>query len=179
MATTVPTATPMTVKEKIAAANKARDAAKLSDADAAALADNEALIKAQEEQAEAESKARDASLLRRLVAMQEIHGVDKVRPVAIKGSTHTFIVKGNQAAHAKWQAKFTASVTNKKIDKVEIDRDYAVSCIVDWNGETDFSDRDEHGFQLIKFLRENSGIVSPIWAVAATLNGFIAEEAKS
>lgn len=169
-----------TIKEKIAAAQAATKAAALSLADAEALADNEALLKAQAEQADAEALARAAHLLKRLIAAQEKYGVDKVRAVAVKGSAHTFIVTGNQAAHAKWEARFSKGLTDpKKHPTAELQREYATECVVDWNGETDFSDRDEHGYKLIKFLTDNAGIVSPIFNACLLLNNFIAEEAKS
>jgi hypothetical protein len=169
-----------TIKEKIAAANKARDAAAMSAEDAAALADNEALLRAQEEQADAEAKQRAASLIRRLFAAQEIHGVSKVKAVAISGSEHTYIVKGNQPAHGTWEARLQKSLVDpKKHPKSEYERDYAVASVVDWNGETDFSDRNDAGYRLIKHLTENGGQCGPIVNAAMKLNGFIAEEAKS
>ncbi len=168
------------IKEKIAAAKAATAATALNPAETADLAEREELAKALSEQADAEATRRGLDLLRRLAAMQEIHGVDKVRAVAVKGSTHTFIVKGDHVAHAKWEARFTKGLTeSKKHPTAEIQRDCAVACIIDWNGETDFSDRNENGYNLIKFLTANSGIVSPIFNACLHVNNFIAEEAKS
>ena len=169
-----------TVKEKIAAANKARDAATLSAEDADSLADNEALLRAQEEQADAEAKARAASLIRRLLAAQEIYGVNRVKAVAIAGSEHSFIVKGNQEAHAKWEARLQKSMIEpKKHPKAEYEREYAVGSVCDWNGETDFGDRNDAGHKLMMHLTANGGMVGPIVNAAMRLNGFIAEADKS
>lgn len=169
----------MSIKDKIAAANEARDAAALPAAEAAEFSDLEALFRAQAEQVDAEEKKRDLALMKRLVAAQEIHGADKVRAVAVKGSAHTFVVKGNQEAHAKWELKFGQSLTNKKISKADIDREYAVACVADWDGKTDFGSTTVNGYELDKFLKTNSGIVSPILGSAMLLNNFLAEEAKS
>ena len=173
------TPAPMSVKEKIAAAQKARDAAKLSDTDAADLKEREELQQAIAEQADAEAKKRDLELLKRLGAAQELHGADRVRAVAIKGSPHTFIVKGNQQAHATWETKWQKSLMDKKVNKAEIDREYALASIIDWNGKTGFETDSVSGYELRRFLEANPGFITPLSSACMLLNGFIAEEAKS
>ncbi len=167
-------------KARLATAQKLRE-----EAEASLSADEKDEIAFRE--AEAKDKAiardiadqkRDLDVAHRLEAAIERRGKDDVRPVIIKGSTHTFIVKANSAAHSTWETKIAESTTNKKLRKVEINREYAVASIEDWNGRLGFEKDASIGYELIKFFEQNDGMVTPILNSAAELNGFLAEEAK-
>lgn len=166
------------IKDQIAEARAAAAAAALNPADAASLADLETLAVARAEQEEAEAVKRGLDLMKRLLAAQEIHGVNAVKPVAIKGSPHTFIIKENAREFSRWEARFTKSVMDKKTNKAEADRDFAIASVIDWNGETNFADT-VNGYALIQHFTNNPGMVSPVVAAALAANHFIAEEAKS
>jgi hypothetical protein len=167
-------------KARLAASEKLR-----ADAEASLTSDEKDEIAFRE--AESKNKAvardiaeqkRDLDVAHRLEAAIERRGKDDVRPVVIKGSPHSFIVKANSAAHSTWETKIAESATNKKLRKPEINREYAVASIEDWNGKLGFEKDASIGYDLMKFFEQNDGMVTPILNAAAELNGFLAEEAK-
>ena len=167
-------------KARIAASEKLR-----LDAEASLTADEKDEIAAREIEAKNRAIAqdiadqkRDLDVAHRLEAARERRGKDDVRSVVIKGSVHTFIVKANSAAHSTWETKIAEAATNKKLRKPDINREYAVASIEDHNGVIGFEKDSSLGYDLMKFLEKNDGMVTPILNAAAELNGFLAEEAK-
>jgi hypothetical protein len=168
-------------KARIAASEKARKDAEESltpaDKDEISFRETEAKNKAAAQ--DILDAKRDMDVARRLEAAIERRGVNDVRSVIIKGSTHSFIVKANPGAHSKWEEKIAEAATNKKLRKQEINAEYAVQSVEDWNGVTGFDKDGSLGYDLIKFFEKNGGMVTPVLNAAALLNGFFAEEAKS
>jgi hypothetical protein len=170
----------MTYQEKLTQAKaKLEEAqASLSDANRA-----EQAARAELEAIEAETQAlarekRDLDLARRLDASQETLGEKAVlRAVAIQNYPDTFIVRRNGKAHADWTDRVSAANSGKKIDLQQAARQYAAMCVCDWNGETNLDGA--KGTELLRFLQENPGIVTPLTNAAAELSGVFAEDTKS
>lgn len=127
-----------------------------------------------------EEKRRDVDLARRLDAMREELGEDALlESLAIDGRADTFIVTHDPKAHAKWERDLAGAATNKKMDRVEITRNYAVAVVVDWNGITDFDATSLHGPALRKHLERNPAIATTLVNATVKLAGLVAEERKS
>ena len=130
----------------------------------------------------AKTKARDLDLARRLDAAQDALGDVKCDSLAIQGFDDTFIVFRSGSAHKRWaaaqQAAASQEARGKQANRERINIQYAIDCIHDWNGITDFSAQSgtENANKLRMFLETNPGVVAPITDLAGTLNGAFAEE---
>jgi hypothetical protein len=168
---------------RIASAKADLETAKaaISEEDRAEIEARDELSKTLEARQAEERTKRDLELSRRLDAAKEILGENTpLITVSPKGYTDTFIVRRDGQAHAKWKKAIQEkSSGNKKIDSEEEERKYAASAIYDWNGITDFGITSTRGYELLKFLEKNAGVVTPIVDAAAELNGVFAEKRKS
>ncbi len=177
------------------AAKAALDAAKaaLTDDDKSEIAVREEIASLEEERQTVEQTKRDVDLARRLDAAQESLGESaKMRSVSPKEFDDTFIVVRNGKAYSDFRAGLQAIGQGKKLSQSELERKYAVACIYDWNGHTDFSEiltapdkanvkgvSNTMGAELYKYLTENPGVVTPILDAVAELAGVFARERKS
>jgi CRP-like cAMP-binding protein len=168
-----------TLEERRAELTKKRDAARalMTSADRDEVKAREEIAKLEDEEREAVAERRALDLARRFEAAADKVGAETIRPLSIKGFPDTFIVERNGGAHAAWSKSIADSVSNKKIDRAEVDRKYAREAIRDWNGRDLEDSTVTH--ELDKFLTTNPGVVTPITNLAAELNGVFAEERKS
>jgi hypothetical protein len=89
------------------------------------------------------------------------------------------VIQHHEKAHKKWQDKISRAFYDKKIDRAEACREYALATIIDWNGETDFSLSSSAGGELVQHLKRYAGIVTSINSAAAELAGAYTEARKS
>jgi hypothetical protein len=94
----------------------------------------------------------------------------------IKGYPDTFIMRRDGKAHSMWVKQIETIARSKKGDTQEATRKYAVACVYDWNGITDFDATT--GMRLHQFLTDNPGIVTPLTNACAELVG-VYEDSKS
>jgi hypothetical protein len=175
-------ANPNDWKSRLEAAKVARDAAKaaITDDDREEIDARAELAAIEAEKREAEKAKREVDLARRFdVARDELGESALIAPVSIDGRDDTFVIQADPKAHAKWERELTEAGQNKKLDKTEVGRNYAVAVVIDWNGVTDFSATSLNGHALIEYLKKNPGMVTPLVNAAARLAGFFAEERKS
>lgn len=174
----------MDLKSKLAAEKDklAEVKARLSEEDLADIAVLQELADTKAEREAEERKQRNLDLDRRFLKAQAELGEDaKIEAVSVQEFPDTFIVMRNGKAHAQWNQTMSNAAANgkKDVDRVSINRKYAVQVIYDWNGYTDFSTNTERSKALNDFLTENPGVVVPITDAAAKLAGVFAEERKS
>lgn len=170
------------LRAKLAQAEAARAVASdlLSEDDRAEITLRERIAKADAERLEAERTKRDLDLGRREDAAREAHGATaRLSAIAIEGYADTFILLHSPRAFAAWEAGIQAAASNRKIDKAEVAREYAVAVVVDWNGITDFGLTSLHAHALKEFLKGQPGIVTAIVNEAVRLSGLFAEARKS
>lgn len=171
----------MDLAARIAAEKAALKAAEeaITPEDKAEIDARAELEKLSEKRRAAEQQRRDLDLIRRFDAARDTLGADaRIEQLSIVGWPDTFIVQYMPKSHAKWLRGIENSAVNKKVDRDDVYRDYAVACVIDWNGITDFDDS-EHGAALNAYLRHNPGLVRPICDAAVRLAGAVAEERKS
>jgi hypothetical protein len=179
----------MDLTERLAAAKARLAAAKaaLTEKDREDLTRREELAKLEAEAESEELSRRQLDLARRLDAARDKLGPNAaLKTVAVKGYNDTFIVQRNGKAHAAWTEAMSRAQSqealqpNKKIDRGAINRNYAVAVVYDWNGCTDFDALGStSGNDLIRFLTDNPGIVTPLTDAAVELVGALADERKS
>lgn len=170
----------MAARIAAAKAAKADAEAKISDDDKAEIEAREELATIDAERVAIEKQRRELDLARRFDAAREQLGEDAlIESVAIEGREDTFIVQCDAKAHSKWEKELAEAATNKKLDKTEVSRNYAVAVVIDWNGITDFGPTSLNGRALIEHLKKNPGMVSPLVNAGARLAGFFAEARKS
>ena len=176
----------MDVQARLLAAKAKKEAAEkaITDADRAEMAAREELAKIEAETREAEAQKRGLDLERRFDAAKETLGALPLRGLAIKDTTHTFVLRAPGAkAYNEWEkgiaASATASVTGAKVDRAAISRAFAVASVHDWNGITDFGPSATDGDKLIKFLTAYPAIASDIVNIGVELAKMAAEERKS
>lgn len=178
-----------TLAEQLAEAKARRVAAEaaVTQADRNEITMREELAREREAEEKAKGEARDLDLARRVDAAQDRLGVETaVEALAIAGSDHTFILKSPGAAAYKnhMEGLSRALSAEMGIGKArgstsDINRDYAVAAVEDWNGQHDFSRATTLGDELIKFLSEHPAIVSEIVAAADRLSKIVREKRKS
>lgn len=169
------------LRAKLAVAKSARDAAAgaLTDEDKAEIELRKEVAQADAEREAAEQAKRDVDLDRRTDAAREENPGAQIAAISIDGYPDTFVLMHSAKAFAKWEADITAAIHNKKLDKTEISRTYAVASVIDWNGITDFGPTSLNGYTLKEYLKKNSGMVSSITNAAAKLAGAFSEARKS
>lgn len=172
----------MTLQERIDAEKARLESAKaaFSDDERAEMRQRQELASLQAERETEERAKRDVELERRLDAAREKLGETLVEGLSIKTFPDTFIVMRNGKAHASWMEALSRSQASggKPVDRTAMHRKYAVQCVYDWNGITDFDANPESTKKLEKFLTNNPGIVTPITDLAARLAGIFADEKK-
>lgn len=171
-----------TLDERLAEA-KARRAAAEAKLTPELLAEIEKREEMEREEAaarKAETRERDEKLAKRMDAARDKLGPKaKIASLVIDGYDDTFIVVHSAKAHEKWDRDITDAATNKKLDKLDVNRAYAVASIYAWNDVADFGPDSPNGFELIQHLKAHPGMVTPIVNKAARLAGLFAEERKS
>lgn len=175
----------MDLTKKLAEAKMRLDEAKaaITEDDREEIAQRAELAQIEEERRDAERLRRDLDLERRLSKARDTLGDVKMKAVTVKEFPDTFIVVRKGKAHAAWTESMSNAAHSKlqgqKIDRGAINRKYATEVVYDWNGTTDFDANPESTRQLVKFLIENPGVVTPLTDAAAELSGVFAEERKS
>ncbi|SRR6266404_869447 len=168
-----------TAKARLAAAKSAFTD---EDREARALRTEIAQREAEAEEAEREKLAEDLEV--RLELARAENPGKTFRAVMMKTFPDTFIVFRNGKAHAAWTDAITravqASAQGKNIDRAPINREYALRCTFDWNGQQDFDTNTDLSDRLRKYLDVNPGLLTPLTDAAGELAGVFADErAKS
>jgi hypothetical protein len=171
------------LRARLEQAKVARDAAvsAISDEERAEIEMRRQLSEVDDERDQAEIEKRELELDQRYEAACAAYPDDKITSVLIEEYPDSFVVKHSPRAYAQWEAQITKVTRGrkKKVDKAKISRDYAISSVIDWNGE-DLSDPlTSRGGALVTYLTKNSGIVTSIVNAAAGLAGAHSEARKS
>src|SRR5262249_31017185 len=127
----------------------------------------------------AETEKRELELQRRLEALQDQQPGERF--TTLVWEQHSFILKyAGPKAHERWQKQLRDSTSNKKIDIGQVNRDYSLASIVDWNGATDLHGMaSEHGLALLQLAQQYPGIVTSIQNRVHELAGIVLEEHKT
>jgi hypothetical protein len=177
--------------EKLAKAKAEREAAEkiLTAADIEEIEGRESIKREEDAKRAAEEKARALGLARRVDAAEAKHG--KARGVAPDGCSHTFVViDPGTDAYKTWENGLNDNTVAKVVKKDSgtaasdraMDRvrtEFAVACVADWNGMTDFSGATENGNDMIKFLSAHPAIRAEVIAAGIDMAKAAAEERKS
>lgn len=172
-----------TIKERIDAAKERRvKALAVLEESAEERAQRHELARIESEAEEAEREESWARLERRVDVAREADPNGAYAPLMVECFPDTFVIRRNSKAHARWRDKtirasaMRASGQKGAGDPLAIDRDYAIECVHDWNGQSDFDANPDLTERLNKFLTENAAIVTPINDLAGKLAGVFAEE---
>ncbi len=173
------------LEARLAAAKARYDAAAPSEEEKAArdLRRKIAQLEADAESAERERLVDDLDA--RVDAARIADPKGRFLGIMSKTFADTFIIQRNGQAHASWTAATSAFLVDKAqgkrtaADSVQIDRDYVLGCVYDWNGRTEFDTDPELSGKLRAYLIENPGLITPIKNAAGELAGAFVEERAS
>ncbi len=173
------------LEARLAAAKARYEAVAPTDEEKAerALRQKIAQLEADAEDAERERLAADLDA--RVDAVRAADPKGRYIGIMSKTFADTFIVQRNGRAHAAWGAAQSAMLTDRAqgkrapVDASQIDRDYVLECVYDWNGRTEFDSDPELSSKLRAYLIENPGLITPIKNAAGELAGAFVEERAS
>ncbi len=167
-------------REGAADAKKAEAEAVLT-ADLRVEIDRRAKLAAKEQEAAKIAKEiRDNEIARWIdYHVAELGDGAHVAPISFEDRDEFFVVRPDNKAHAKWEHGI-ASIQggNKKLQREEVNIEYAVALVINWNGITDFAAGNLNGAQLIEFFKRNYPMTTPIINEGAKLAGYLAEDRK-
>jgi len=171
----------MNLQAQLDAATAARKAAesRITDEHREEQALRDRIARELEAKAAADNTLRDLLLAQREDAAREALGDGaKIGTLKIDEWPDTFVLQYDGKAFARWKHLSDKSHSDKKVDAVKNNRDYAIASTYDWNGLVLESDPDVTR-RLEMYLKANPAIVTPIINYAAKLAGYFAEERKS
>lgn len=172
------------LEARIAAAEKARDAAKaaLTKDDLEEIAGRERLAAIDAERIQAEQEARELSLSRREDNARAKLGDVPIRAVQLKELPDSFIVMDPGAQAYKSYLGRLQALQKMNKDQSDAHLDYAALAVHDWNGLTDWNAVDEAGkaagAKLRAMLKAHPAAALQLANVAGELAGFAIDERK-
>lgn len=177
----------MSLSDQLAAAQARRDKAHLalSREDRQEITLRNQIAQANAEADAEEFKARELDLARRMDKAREVLGSDvPLQGVLIEGFKDSYIVRGDGKAHEQWMRDMRQLMSKDKGDGAEINRQYALKVVWDWNGRAPGDDPTSG--EVLQFtqdleahLTRNPGQITPVTNAAAALAGVYAAERKS
>ena len=128
------------LQERLAQAEQKRDAAvgSITDEEKQEIALRQKLAQLEDERRAAVLDKRRLDLDRREDTAKDEHGPDaKIDSVLL--SEDSFVLLFQPKAYRAWKKVQVRAANDPKVDTDKAEIDFAVACIIDWNGQTDFS----------------------------------------